>query len=39
LEGKVKKSIVLALSDEELLQLHQIIVDEEGKEALHFLAK
>lgn len=35
----MKKSILLTLSDEELLQLYHIIIDEDGKAALHFLTK
>lgn len=35
----MKKSIMLALSDEELLELYQTIIDEDEGEALHFLEK
>jgi hypothetical protein len=35
----MKKSIILALSDEELMELLRIILDEDEKEALRFLQK
>jgi len=35
----MKKSILLALSDEELIELQRIILDEDKEEALHFLQK
>ena len=35
----MKKSITLALSDEELLEASRILQDEDEKEALRFLSK
>lgn len=35
----MKKSINLTLSDEELMELHHILLDEDSKAALQFLKK
>jgi len=36
-KGPVKKSIILTLSDEELMELQRILLDEDMKVALRFL--
>ncbi len=35
----MRKSIILTLTDEELIELHRIILDEDKEEALRFLQK
>jgi hypothetical protein len=39
MRNSIKKSITLTLTDEELMELLRIILDEDEKEALRFLQK